>query len=514
MTILKINNSAQEITLHIFIRPKNNGPMASHLTLYNTLSRTKERFTPLRPPKAGMYTCGPTVYNDAHIGNLRSYLFADLLRRVLAYNGYQVTQVMNITDVGHLTSDADEGEDKMEKGAKREGKSVWDLAAQYTETFKADIAKLRIGEPTIWCKATDHIAEQIAQVKALEKKGVTYRTEDGIYFDTTKLDDYGKLARLRVEELQEGSRVEMGGKRSKTDFALWKFSPKEERRAMEWWFDGPRAGQLVTATDHGKEDAHASTIGFPGWHIECSAMASKYLGEQFDIHTGGIDHIPVHHTNEIAQAETAFGKKPWVTYWLHNEFLVIDKGKMAKSGENFLTLSRLEQEGFHPLDYRYLTLTAHYRQQLSFSWEALATAKASRERLMNIIDELRDQPEESGGDEAVARMESYEGEFLAAVNDDLNTPQALAVLWNGLRDATLGKVEKVELLIRFDAVLGLGLLERESVEIPAGIIALADRREAARKAKEWQESDRLRDEIKAQGFEILDGKEGYKIRKA
>jgi cysteinyl-tRNA synthetase len=464
------------------------------LTLFNTLSRSKEPFEPLHPPKVGMYTCGPTVYNFAHIGNLRSYIFADILRRVLHYNRYQVTQVMNITDVGHLTSDADEGEDKMEKGAKREGKSVWEIAAFYTEQFKKDIRALNIEEPDLWCKATDHIKEQIEQVKALEAKGFTYQIEDGIYFDTSKLDDYGKLARLDLENLKAGARVEVAeGKRNPADFALWKFSPKDEKRQMEW--NSPWG------------------IGFPGWHIECSAMSSKYLGEQFDIHTGGIDHIPVHHTNEIAQAEAAFGKKPWVKYWLHGEFLVIDKGKMAKSGENFLTLAVVQEKGYEPLDYRYLCLSAHYRQQLKFSWEALDTAKQSRARLMNIIEELRDAPEESGDDEAAERMEQYEQEFLSAINDDLNMPQALAVLWNGLRDTELGKLEKVELLVKSDAALGLGLLEKRQEEVPAEVVALANAREAARAKKDWKESDRLRKQIQDDGYEISDGKEGYKIKK-
>jgi len=467
--------------------------MAKHLVLYNTLTREKEKFSPLHPPSVGFYSCGPTVYNYAHIGNLRCYLFNDTLKRALRANSYRVTHVMNITDVGHLTSDADDGEDKMEKGSQREGKSVWDIAAHYTEQFKKDLADLNIQEPDIWCKATDHIPEQIAQVQVLEEKGYTYTTGDGVYFDTTKLKDYGKLARLNIEQLEAGARVEVGDKKHKTDFALWKFSPTDTKRQMEW--PSPWG------------------IGFPGWHIECSAMSSKYLGEQFDIHTGGIDHIPVHHTNEIAQAEAAFGKKPWVKHWLHNEFLVLDQGKMAKSGEGFLTLETVKQKGYDPLDYRYLCLSAHYRQQLKFSWEALDTAKASRQRLLNIVDELRGQAEQSGGDHAVKKMEHLELEFLDAINDDLNTPQALAVLWNALRDAELGKIEKIELLIRFDEVLGLKLLEKNEEEIPDGIVALAEQREAARKAKEWKRSDELRNEIQVKGYEILDGKEGYKIKK-
>ena len=469
--------------------------MAQPLSPYNTLSRKKELFEPLHPPKVGMYTCGPTVYNYAHIGNLRSYIFADTLRRVLAYNGYKVTQVMNITDVGHLTSDADEGEDKMEKGARREGKSVWEIAEHYTEAFKADIAKLNIGEPDIWCKATDHIKEQIEQVKTLEKKGYTYRIADGLYFDTSRLADYGKLARLDTKSLKAGARIEMAaGKRNPTDFALWKLSPKEgPKRQMEW--PSPWG------------------VGFPGWHIECSAMSSKYLGEQFDIHTGGIDHIPVHHTNEIAQAETAFGKKPWVKYWLHGEFLVMEQSKMAKSGEGFITLQTVVDKGYHPLDYRYLCLTAHYRQQLKFSWEALDTAKQSRQRLMNIIDELRTQKSPHPDHHNTKRIGTYEDEFLDAANDDLNTPQAFAVLWNALRDNKLSNAEKLGLISKFEKVLGLRLLDKEEAEVPAEILALAEKREAARKRKEFKESDRLRHEILAKGYRIDDTKGGYKIKR-
>lgn len=457
------------------------------MKLYNTLHRKKEAFIPIADKKVRFYSCGPTVYNYAHIGNLRSYVFSDVLKRVLKYNGFDVNHVMNITDVGHLTSDADEGEDKMEKGAAREGKSVWDIAKYYTEAFMKDIHALNISDPDIWCKATDHIKEQIEQVQLIEKTGFTYQTSDGVYFDTSKLDDYGKLAMLKKDELQAGKRVDIGEKKNKTDFALWKFSPKDEQRQMEW--ESPWG------------------VGFPGWHIECSAMASKYLGEQFDIHTGGIDHISVHHTNEIAQAETAFSKKPWVKYWLHGEFLVIDSGKMAKSGDNFLTLQTIMDKGYEALDYRYLCLSAHYRQQLKFSYKALDSAKASRARLMNVIEELRSE-ETSFGD-----ITNYENEFLFAINDDLNMPQALAVLWNALRDKELGSKEKLELAGKFDLVLGLRVLEEVKQEIPDEIVVLAKKREQARVSKDWTQSDELRDAIKSKGYEILDGKEGYKIKK-
>ncbi len=518
------------------------------LKIYNTLTRKKEEFSPLHPPKVGFYSCGPTVYNYAHLGNLRTYLFNDLLKRTLRANNFQVTHVMNITDVGHLTDDADDGEDKMEKGARREGKSVWEIAEHYTKAFKSDLKKLNIDEPDIWCKATEHLKEQIAMVKALIAKGVTYETSDGIYFDTSKIDDYGKLARLKPEALEGGKRVDLGEKRHKTDFALWKFSPKDEQRAMEWLFDGPRAGTLVTPELKASlTDEERRTLGFPGWHIECSAMSSAYLGEQFDLHTGGIDHIPVHHTNEIAQAETAFGKQPWVKYWMHAEFLVLDKGKMAKSGEHFLTLSLLEEKGYDPLDYRYFCLTAHYRQQLAFSWEAVEGARQSRRRLKNIIEELREKQSATGAEAAAlaryakqsaagaeatalaryakqsaavaknntlsARAETHRAAFLDALNDNLNAPRALATLWDALRDKELSAAEKLALVEEFDTVLSLDLLKAEELEVPDEVRALAEEREAARQAKEWARADELRDEIRKRGYTINDTKEGWKIKK-
>jgi len=349
------------------------------LKIYNTLTKQKEEFKPIKTGwfrKVGLYTCGPTVYNFAHIGNLRSYIFEDILKRVLKYNGYKVKHVMNITDVGHLTSDADEGEDKMEKGAKREGKTAWEIAEFYTQAFKSNLHDLNIIEPDVWCKATDHIKEQIKLVQKLIDRGFTYETSDGIYFDTTKIDDYGKMANLKNQELQAGVRVDIGEKRNAHDFALWKWSSPNchpelvsgslPKRQMEW-----------SAFNH---------IGFPGWHIECSAMSMKYLGEQFDIHCGGIDHIPVHHTNEIAQSESVTGKKPWVKYWMHGEFLLTGSDKMAKAGDNFLTLQTLKDKNINPLAYRYLLLQTHYRKQLTFSWEALEAAESG---LKHFYDEVK-----------------------------------------------------------------------------------------------------------------------------
>src|SRR5215475_15526799 len=324
------------------------------LRLFDTYTREVRDFAPLDPSEVRMYACGPTVYDYAPIGNLRTYVFEDILRRVIEFNGYKVNHVMNITDVGHLVSDADTGEDKMELGARRAGKSAWEIADYYTQEFRRDLTRLNILEPTIWCKATDHITEQIEMIRCIEAKGFTYPTSDGIYFDTSHLADYGHLARLDTSGLRAGARVDKGEKRNPTDFALWKFSPRDQKRQMKW--PSPWG------------------IGFPGWHIECSAMASKYLGEHFDIHCGGIDHIAVHHTNEIAQSECCHGR-PWVNFWLHGEFLELDKAKMSKSSGSFLYLDRIMADGFSPLDYRYLLLTTHYRSRLRFSYESLEAAK-------------------------------------------------------------------------------------------------------------------------------------------
>src|SRR3989344_3998841 len=336
------------------------------LTLFNTLSRKKEPFVPIKKGRVGMYTCGPTVYNYAHLGNLRSYIFEDLLKRTLLFNNFKVRQVMNITDVGHLTSDADAGMDKMLIGAKRENKSVLQIAEFYTKAFKEDLSRLSIIPPDIWCKATEHIKEQVSLIKKLEKKGFTYSAGGNIYFDTSKLKDYGKLARLNLNA-QKYERVEKDtNKRNPSDFVLWFTKSKFQDQELKW-------------------SSPWGSSGYPGWHIECSAMAIKYLGSQFDIHCGGIDHIPVHHTNEIAQSEAAIGKKPWVRYWLHNEFLVLEGQKMAKSGENFITLSALQEKGFDPLDYRYFCLGTHYRKPLMFGFEALEGARNARKKLFDKI---------------------------------------------------------------------------------------------------------------------------------
>jgi len=461
------------------------------MKLYNTLTRKREEFVPIKKGQVGMYCCGPTVYNFAHIGNLRSYIFSDVLKRVLKFNNYKVKHVMNITDVGHLTSDADEGEDKMILAMRREGKTAYQIAEFYTKAFKGDIKKLNIIEPDIWCKATEHIKEQIELIEKLEKKGFTYKTSDGIYFDTSKLKDYGKLAKIKIEELQAGKRVGLGEKKSKTDFALWKFSPKDKKREMEW------------ASPFGK--------GFPGWHLECSAMSMKYLGKQFDIHTGGIDHIPVHHTNEIAQSEAAISKKPWVKYWLHGEFLVLAKGeKMAKSGENFITLSTLEKKGFSPLDYRYFCLGTHYRKPLMFSYEALEGAKVAYKKLVEKVLELKG----SKGKENKILQKKYLETFTKDINDDLNTPKALATMWEVIKENKITDKDKYLLLLIFDEILGLGLKYLKKDKIPEKIVELAEERLKARNGKDWKKSDQLREEIKKLGYIVGDTKEGYEINKA
>ncbi|RJO59100.1 cysteine--tRNA ligase [Candidatus Parcubacteria bacterium] len=453
------------------------------LKLFNTLSRKIEEFQPIRPPKVGFYACGPTVYDRAHIGNLRAYIFEDILRRTLIHNGCQVKLVMNITDVGHLTSDADEGEDKLEKGAKRENSSVFEIAEKYTQLFKQDLKALNIAEPDVWLKATDHIPEQIELIKKLEAKGFTYKTSDGIYYDTSKFPHYGDLAKLNVKGQKEGARVEVNQeKRNPTDFALWKFSPQGQKRQMEW--ESPWG------------------VGFPGWHIECSAMSMKALGESFDIHTGGVDHIPVHHTNEIAQSEGATGRR-FVKYWLHNEFLLVDSGKMAKSAGNFFTLDDLQEKGFSPLNYRYFVLGAHYRSKLNFTLEGLKASQNAHEELVN---RLANMPSE-----AKIGCADFENNFFEAINNDLNTPQGLAVMWEMLKSDNPDSAKKASLL-KMDEILGLGLAKVNPIKIPKEIKELVEKREVARKNKDFKLSDEIRNRIVEKGFQVEDTEGGPLVR--
>jgi cysteinyl-tRNA synthetase len=459
------------------------------LRLFNTLTRSKEVFQPIQPPKVGLYTCGPTVYNYAHIGNLRTYLFEDILKRVLIDNGFKVKHVMNITDVGHLTGDRDMGEDKLEKGARQEGKSAWEIAEFYTDAFKTDLKRLNILGPTLWCKATDAIGDQIDLIRTLEAKAYTYRTADGIYFDTSKFADYTKLSHQNLEALQEGARVEKNpDKRNATDFALWKFSPADIQRQMEW--DSPWG------------------IGFPGWHVECSAMSMKFLGEMLDIHCGGTDHIDVHHTNEIAQSEAATGK-PFFNFWMHGAFLIIAGGKkMAKSEGNFLTLeSSFLQKGIDPLVFRFATFLTHYRKPMEYSDEAVQAAHNGLQHLRNQVRTLIDQ-----GPAAVMDAE-YARKFKSALNNDLNMPQALAVVQELLK-SELDAGVKLATVYHFDQVLGLDLDKiSRSQELPPEIQALVEARHLARKEKNWALSDQLRDQIQSMGYTVQDGPQGMKVFK-
>ena len=470
------------------------------LSLYNTASRRKEEFTPLTPGLVRLYCCGPTVYHFAHIGNLRTYVFEDLLRRVLEEDGYRVNHVVNITDVGHLTSDADTGEDKMEKGARREGKSVWDIAEYYAAAFRKDWKALNLREPTVWPKATEHIPEQIALIQELESKGFTYAVPgDGIYFDTSKFPRYADFAKLDVEGMQAGARVAVNeGKRAPTDFALWKVSPIDAQRQMEW------------ESPWGK--------GFPGWHVECSAMAMKHLGETLDIHCGGSDHVRVHHTNEIAQSECATGK-PFARFWLHGGWLLEAPppsspeggkgggGKMSKSAGEFVTLDTLLAQGYSPMDYRYFCLTAHYRNYLNFGYAALDGARDSLRSLRKKTDSLMGKAGSIGGD----RAQEWKRKFLEAVHDDLNFPQALGILNLMLKDPDLLEGERAGLVTDFDKFLGLRLTEREiaaAAELPSDLMAMLEERLGARKRKDFARSDAIRKEFKTRGFELKDNPDG------
>lgn len=479
------------------------------LKLYNTLTRKIEDFQPINPPTVGYYSCGPTVYDFAHIGHGRTYVFADILQRVLEFDGFPVKRVMNITDVGHLTSDSDTGEDKMEKGAAREKKTVWDIAEFYTDDFLQMLGKLNVRRPEIICKATDNIKEMIEMIKTLAEKGFTYQTDDGIYFDTSKFPEYGKLTGQSFDKLQKtlkaGARVELvSGKKNVTDFALWKLTPGNVKRQMEW--DSPWA---PPGRGKGK--------GFPGWHIECSAMSMKYLGETFDIHTGGVDHVPIHHTNEIAQSEAATGK-PFVKYWLHADHLLVDNEKMSKSLGNFYRIADIEKKGFSPLTLRYLFLTASYRSQMNFTWKSLEAAKTAYESLANQILNVKSQIAEkvSIAEEKREAVNTFRQKFADAVNDDLNTAVGLAVVWEVLKSA-IPPADKYDLLIQFDEILGLGLNQitdnKEQITISEEIKKLAEKREQLRKEKKWNESDEVRKTIEKKGFKVEDTPSGSLLNK-
>ena len=465
------------------------------MKLYNTMDRKVEEFVPIEEGKVGMYCCGPTVYNYAHIGNLRTYIFEDILHRTLEEAGYRVKHVMNITDVGHLTGDGDDGEDKLGKRSRETGKSVWDIAAFYTDAFFADEKAVNIKRHNVVCKATDHIQDMIALIKRLEEKGHTYTAGGNVYFSIDTIDDYGKLAGQKQEDKLSGARIAVdGNKRNPQDFVLWFTNSKFGEQAMMW--DSPWGR------------------GYPGWHIECSAMSMKYLGETFDIHCGGIDAIPVHHTNEIAQSEAATGHK-WVNYWCHGEFLLNDKGKMSKSSGEFLTLPVLVGHGYNALDYRYFCLGGHYRTQLKFSYEALDHAKSARERLNSMVAELKAKakPESTISEKA----ESYKDSFFAALFNDLRCPEALAVMWKMLKDNSITEGEKLSLLYSMDKVLGLDLdkVEAKKEEKVGGEEEwkLVEERKQAKAEKNYQRADEIRKELEERGYIVKDTPQGPILQK-
>ena len=461
--------------------------------LYNTLTKQKSNFVPLNGNEVRIYSCGPTVYSYAHIGNFRTYIFMDNLRRMLEYNGYTLKHVMNITDVGHLESDSDEGEDKMEKAAKKENKSPYEIAEFYTKAFFKDMEKLHIERPEIIAKATEHIPDMLEFAKEIVKNGYGYETSTAIYFDVSKLDKYPVLSNRNIEEQIAGARVDVDPeKRNPYDFAIWIKAPKNH--IMKW--DSPWG------------------LSYPGWHLECSAMSRKYLGEEFDIHTGGVDHIPTHHENEIAQSKGAFGKIP-ARIWMHVEFLQIDGGKMSKSLGNVYTISQLEEKGIEALAYKLFCYTAHYRTKLNFTFEGAAASQKALNRLREAFVK-HNNGNDNVDDELIQK---YKNKFLDAINDDLNMPLAMSTVWELARNDL--KSRKIsDLLLDFDRVLGLDLKnsekyleEQNKVELPDEIADLLEKRKKAREEKNWQLSDEIRDVLKEKGYIVKDTKEGMTVEK-
>ncbi len=473
------------------------------MNLYNSLSKKIEEFEPINPPKIGMYTCGPTVYDYVSIGNWRTYTLGDFLLRVLKFSGFEVTYVMNVTDVGHLTGDnegdADLGQDRMEKASSREQKSAWEIAEFYTQDFIHGLDKLNLIHPNFIPKATDHIAEQIKMIQSLEANGFTYKTQDGIYFDTSAYEKagnkYGQLSDL--DKIKEGARVEVNPqKKDAHDFSLWKFSPQEPKRQMEW--DSPWG------------------VGFPGWHIECSAMSTKYLGEQFDIHVGGEDLKSTHHPNEIAQSEAATGKKPFVRYWVHGAFLTVDGRRMGKSLGNAYTLHDIAQKGYDYLSLRYFYLTGHYRKPLNFTWDALEASQKSLERLRSSVIELKNPSASERNqlsEDKLEKVDNYRNEFVKALNNDLNMPQALAVMWDVIK-SNIPSEDKLDLLYLFDEVLGFNMrnMYMEETKIPEELIDLVKKRQEFRKNNNYEEADKIRIQLQQMGWEIIDNGEVPKLK--
>ena len=466
------------------------------IRLYNTLTRQIEELKPINPGKIGMYCCGPTVYNFQHIGNFKTFLFEDILDRTLRYAGLEVKHVMNITDVGHLTDDGDEGEDKMAVAMRREKKKSEEIADFYTEKFFNDWDKLNLRRPDVVCKATKHIPEMIELIKRIEANGYAYQAGGNVYFDVEKFKDYGKMARLDLEQLRAGARVDVDEhKKNGFDFALWFTKSKFENQELTW--DSPWGR------------------GYPGWHIECSAMSMKYLGEEFDIHCGGIDHIPVHHTNEIAQSEAATGHQ-CVRVWMHSEFLLLDKQKMSKSKGGFLVLSDIIEKGFDPLVYRLLVLSANYRAQLNFSWEIMENTAQSLAKLRKTVEKLKGDVKAQGNLQSnEEKVNTYRNSFKEALFNDLNTPQALATTWGVISDKELSPQDKLDLILEFDSVLGLNLekWEEAKVEITPELQSLLDARQTARANKDWGAADAARDQLLALGYKVEDSASGPKLKK-
>ncbi len=458
--------------------------------LYNTLTRTKDLFKPLDEKEVRMYSCGPTVYKDATIGNMRTNIFQDVLRRILKYNGYKIKHVMNITDVGHLVSDGDEGEDKMIKSAREEHKTPLEIAEHYTKLFFEDLKALNIETPEIICKATDYIPEMLEYVKGLVEKGYAYETSTAIYFDISKLDKYPVLSNLNIEEQKAGARVEVDKeKKNPYDFALWIKAP--ENHLMKW--DSPWGPS------------------YPGWHIECSAMSRKHLGEQFDIHTGGIDLVPTHHENEIAQSKGMCGKIP-ANYWIHGEYLLIDGGKMSKSLGNVYLLKDIEEKGYDPLVYRLLCYTCSYRNKLNFTWEGIESTSKSLARLRTGYQQNKAGKDDLN-EEDRKELDRLETEFHKAINDDMNMPLAMSYVWEVIK-YNKKSPEIANSLLKFDTVLGIRIdkeEEKNNLEIPEEVLELVEKRKKARQEKNWTESDRLRDEIQNLGYSVKDTKDGVEI---
>lgn len=460
------------------------------IKLYNTAARKIEEFKPLKEKKVGIYSCGPTVYWNQHLGHMYAYTHWDTLVRLLRFLGYEVKWVMNVTDVGHLTSDEDTGEDKMEKGAKREGLTVWQIADKYLKQFQESLSLLNIQKPDVLARATEHIPEQIEIIKKIEANGFTYKTKTGLVFDTSKFPDYDKFAKLDLRKQNAGARVEVDTeKKNPWDFLLW--VTNQPKHIMQW--DSP----------WGK--------GFPGWHIECTAMSTKYLGEHFDIHTGGSEHIPVHHTNEIAQAFGAFGHK-LANYWLHNGWLVLEGEKMSKSLGNNILVTDLIKKGYDPLAFRYLILTSHYRQGMNFTWKSLDAAQVAYQKLISLVQEWQDKKSKEVSENDLAKIESFRQEFIEKISNDLNWAEGLAVLWK-MAKSNIPPYDKLEMITDFDKVLGLNLIAKATenkIDIPLEINQLIKQRESLRKNGDWEKADEVRKKIETLGWIIKDTAEGTK----